>query len=245
MAGASGKLQGSVGSEDAGLSCLGTRSSSHSLSLVRRGDGTTRSSTGWQWKIASCRQPCTHGLGRSHCPAAAWLVSHCPPPQPSWGMDHCWETMVMDAPPVHGASEDIPDCSHGGSTQTLGPGRQGAEAMGAATKGLSPSPRCGEQDGLSWSRRRRFRGQPSTSDRRDLRTHAGSPGSQADRGKHPQPPLPVHPKPSESSPRGQRRDVFPRAVLLTLPQLPAPSPRGGQVFALLPGNGAGAKLAKI
>jgi len=53
------------------------------------------------------------------------------------------------------------------------------------------------------------------------------------------------PQALESSPVGRRRDVFPGAVLLTLPRLPAPSPRGGQVFTLLPGNGARAKLAKI
>lgn len=137
-AGASGKPQGSVGSEDAGLSCLGTRSSSHSLSLVRRGGGTTRSSTGWQWKNASCCQPCTHGLGRSRCPAAAWLVSHCPPPLPSWGMDHCWEGRGMDAPPCAWCRRGHPRLQPWGVHADPRPGLQDAEAMGAATKGLSP-----------------------------------------------------------------------------------------------------------
>lgn len=54
-------------------------------------------------------------------------------------------------------------------------------------------------------------------------SHPGSPGSQADGGKHPLPPSPsllAHRKPSV----GQRRDVFPGAALLTLPRLLAPSP---------------------
>lgn len=158
---------------------------------------------------------------------------------PSWGTDHCQEGRITDAAPrpVCGAHEGIPRPRPWGDHADPRPRQEWCEAMGATRKRLSPSQRCVEQAGTSWGWGELFGGQPGTRNPGDLQTHARSPGSQADRGKHPQPP--------PSSPVGQRRDVFPGAVLLTLPRLPAPSPRGGQVFALLPGNGAGAKLAKI
>lgn len=218
------------------MSCLGTGSSPHSLSLIGRRGG------GWQHRVLD-------GLAVEKCQLLStlhpWLgnesLSSC-----------CWahvtprgarttarkEGSRMHPPTLCAVpTRAPPGRGHGGTTRTLGPGRSGAEAMGATRKRLSPSQRCVEQAGTSWGWGELFGGQPGTSNPGDLQTHPRSPGSQADRRKHPQPP--------PSSPVGPRRDVFPGAVLLTLPQLPAPSPRGGQVFALLPGNGAGAKLAKI
>lgn len=103
-----------TGSEGTGLSCLGTWSSSHSLPLAARGDTSTRSLRGWQWKNATCCQPLSRGLGMSHCPAAAaGLTSPCPcsglmqPKEEAEGMEQGQAGRGMVTVRVS------PSCSHG------------------------------------------------------------------------------------------------------------------------------------
>lgn len=87
-----------------------------------------------------------------------------------------------------GDSEGIPQLQPWGTTWTLGPGGRSAETMGATWKELSPSQCYGEQAGTSWGWGAQLRAQLSTNGPGHLQTHTVSPGSQADGGKHPQPP---------------------------------------------------------
>lgn len=162
---------------------------------------------------------------------------------PSWGTDHCQEGRIMDAPPrpVRGAREGIPRPRPRGDHADPRPRQEWCRGHGSdlgKAESISALRRAGwHVPGMGRAFQRATRHQRSQGPPNP--PHVS--GLQGGQRKAPS----ATPKLSGGTEEGWRRDVFPGAVLLTLPRLPAPSPRGGQVFALLPGNGARAKLAKI
>lgn len=118
----------------------------------------------------------------SHGPAAAGLTSPCPCSSPHGAKGGGRGHGARPSRKGDGDREGIPQLQPWGTTRMLGAGRRGAE------RELSPSQSPGEQAGTSWGWQAQPRGQLHNKDPGHLQTHPVSPGSQADGGKHPQPP---------------------------------------------------------
>lgn len=199
------------------MSCLGTWSSSRTLPLAGRGDINTGCSRGWQWEnatlLSTLLQP---RLGNEPLPCCCWAhitLSLLEPKEGAEGMDQGQAARGMLT------ARESPSCSHGAPSALAGGVLRPWKEL-RPRKELSPSQSCGEQPGTPWGWEAQPKGQLRAIDPGHLQTHPVSPGCQDNSLTS----LPVHPKPSGSSPVGQRRDVFPGALLLTLPRLSAPSP---------------------